>query len=122
MMLLCPWLQERWLQADLAPAPGPPPGDLRRGRQAALLCVGNWVARKGIHSLLEAVARLPDGAATLHLAGDPLADPAYAARLRARLARPDLTGRVVVHGALPAPAVAALYAAADVFVLPSLTE
>lgn len=107
---------------DVAAAPGPPPGDLRRGRRAALLCVANWVRRKGIDSLLEAVARLPDDAVTLHLAGDDRAEPGYAARLRARLAHPDLAERVVVHGPLTTEEVAALYAAADVFALPSLKE
>src|SRR5204863_2233762 len=85
---------------DVAAAPGPPPGNLRRGRGAAFLCVGNWVERKGIHSLLEAFARLPDAAATLHLAGDDRAEPGYAARVRRRLAKPDLAERVVVHGPL----------------------
>jgi glycosyltransferase involved in cell wall biosynthesis len=107
---------------DLPPAAGGPPPDLRRGRRAALLCVGNWVERKGLLELLEATARLPDGLATLHLAGDDRADPGYGDRVRARLARPDLAGRVVVHGPLPAEGVAALYQAADVFVLPSLRE
>ena len=107
---------------DAAERPGPPPGDLRRGRAAALLCVANWIERKGILPLLEAVAALPEGAATLHLAGDEGAEPRYGARVRARLTRPDLAGRVVRHGRLPRAAVAALYAAADVFVLPSLRE
>jgi len=107
---------------DVAAAAGPPPGDLRRGRQAAFLCVGNWVERKGILSLLEATARLPAAAATLHLAGDETTDPAYARRVRARLARPDLVDRVVVHGPLPLAEVAALYEAADAFVLASLKE
>jgi glycosyltransferase involved in cell wall biosynthesis len=84
--------------------------------------VGNWVERKGILELLEALARLPAGLATLHLAGDDRADPRYGARVRARLARPDLSGRVVVHGPLPADRVAALYRGADAFVLPSLRE
>jgi len=84
--------------------------------------VGNWVERKGLLELLEATARLPDGLATLHLAGDDRADPGYGDRVRARLARPDLAGRVVVHGPLPAEGVAGLYQAADVFVLPSLRE
>ena len=106
---------------DLA-EPGPDPGDLRAGRRAAFLCVGNWMERKGIHSLLEAFARLPAKVGTLHLAGDVRAGSAYARRLRARLARDDLRERVVVHGPLPRPAVAALYAAADAFVLPSLKE
>jgi glycosyltransferase involved in cell wall biosynthesis len=107
---------------DVASHDGPPPGDLRRGRRAALLAVGNWVERKGIHSLLDAVALLPNDAATLHLAGDDRADARYASRLRARLGRPDLAGRVVVHGPLPPERVAALYRAADAFVLPSLKE
>lgn len=107
---------------DVATATGPLPSDLRYGRSAAILCVGNWVERKGIHDLLEAFARLPEGAATLHLAGDDQAEPAYGRRLRARLARPDLAGRVVVHGPLPITDVAALYTVADAFVLPSRKE
>ncbi len=107
---------------DVAATTGPPPGDLRQGRQAAFLCVSNWLARKGIHDLLEAFARLPPAVGTLHLAGDERADRRYAARLRARLARPDLAGRVVTHGPLSREAIAALYHAADVFVLPSVKE
>jgi glycosyltransferase involved in cell wall biosynthesis len=107
---------------DVAEAASAPAGDLRGGRQAALLCVANWVERKGILETLEAVARLDGGAATLHLAGDDQADPGYAAAVRERLARPDLAGRVVVHGPVATERVAALYQAADVFVLPSLRE
>jgi glycosyltransferase involved in cell wall biosynthesis len=107
---------------DVAPSPGRPPGDLRLGRRAALLSVGNWVARKGLLDLLDAVSRLPDEAVTLHLVGDPDAEPGYAARVRARLAASDLAGRVVVHGPLPVPQVAAFYAAADAFALASSRE
>ncbi len=105
---------------DVAAVYGTPLGD--QGRRAAFLCVGNWVQRKGIHSLLDAFARLPREAAILHLVGDDRADPRYATRLRARLDCPDLAGRVVVHGPLPLEDVAALYEAADVFVLPSMQE
>jgi glycosyltransferase involved in cell wall biosynthesis len=107
---------------DVATSAGPPPGDLRRGRRAAFLCVGNWVARKGILSLLEAFAAVEQDAATLHLVGDTAAEPAYAERINARLAQPDLATRVVVHGPVSVGEVAALYAAADAFVLPSLKE
>jgi glycosyltransferase involved in cell wall biosynthesis len=107
---------------DVAPAAADPPGDLRRGRRAAFLCVANWVVRKGIHSLLDAFARLPSDAATLHLAGDHRAEPRYAEHLWARLARPDLSGRVVVHGPRTLAEVAALYEAADAFILPSMKE
>jgi glycosyltransferase involved in cell wall biosynthesis len=107
---------------DVAPKAVAPQEDLRRGRQAAILCVANWIERKGIHSLVEAFACLPDDAATLHLAGDDNADPSYAGRIRERIGRPDLAERVVVHGPLPIEQVAGLYAAADAFVLPSLKE
>src|SRR5690606_15323918 len=107
---------------DVALAAAVPPGDLRQGRRAAFLCVGNWVERKGIHHLLDAFARLPAVAAILHLAGDDRVEPGYAARVRSRLADPDLAGRVVMHGRLPVSEVAALYQAADAFVLPSIKE
>jgi glycosyltransferase involved in cell wall biosynthesis len=102
--------------------PTPGPLDLRAGRRAAFLCVGNWIPRKGIVDVLEAVGRLPADVATLHLVGDDQADRRYSGRVRRRLSDPVLAGRVVVHGPLPAADVAAMYEAADVFVLPSTKE
>ena len=96
--------------------------DLRDGRQAAFLTVANWLPQKGILELLEAFARLPVDAATLHLAGDASADERYASRVRSRLTEADLTGRVVVHGPLSRENVARLYRASDVFVLPAARE
>jgi glycosyltransferase involved in cell wall biosynthesis len=107
---------------DVASAAGEPKRDLRAGARAALLCVGNWVARKGILQVLDAVAELPAGLARLHLAGDERSDSRYAARVRRRLAREDLAGRVECHGRLRRQEVAVLYRDADVFVLPSLRE
>jgi Glycosyl transferases group 1 len=107
---------------DVAAAPAGPPVDLRQGRQAALLSVGNWVARKGTLDLLVAFGRLPPDLATLHLVGRTDVDPRYAARVRARLGRTDLAGRVVVHGPVTRAEVAAFYGSADVFVLPSYRE
>ncbi|MEW6471386.1 MAG: glycosyltransferase family 4 protein [Actinomycetota bacterium] len=109
---------------DVAPAvpAAAPSSDLRAGRRAALLCVGNWVERKGILPLLDAFAGLSDDAATLHLVGRDDVEPAYAARVRARLGRDDLAARVIVHGPVSRERVAELYAAADVFVLASTKE
>ena len=107
---------------DVATAPAGPPIDLRQGRQAALLSVGNWVARKGTLDLLDAFGRLPPGLATLHLVGRTDVEPRYAARVRARLGSADLAGRVVVHGPVTRGEVAAFYGSADVFVLPSYRE
>jgi glycosyltransferase involved in cell wall biosynthesis len=106
---------------DIAPPPAVT-GDMRRGRRAAMLFVGNWVERKGLLELLAAVTALPADAATLHLAGRDDIDPTYAGRVRARLAQPELAGRVVMHGPLDRDQVSALYHGADVFVLPSVRE
>ena len=106
---------------DVASAPADP-CDLRRGRRAAFLCVANWIPRKGILELLDAAARLAPELATVHLAGSEDEDPAYAARVRRRLARPDLSGRVIAHGPLSRERVAGLYAGADAFVLPAFRE
>jgi glycosyltransferase involved in cell wall biosynthesis len=106
----------------VAAAPIAEMSDLREGRRAALLYVGNWVERKGLLDLLAAVATLPPETAVLHVVGDDEADPQYASRVRARLAESDLAGRVRVHGPVSKEQVAAFYRDADIFVLPSLRE
>ncbi|HZD80352.1 MAG TPA: glycosyltransferase family 4 protein, partial [Actinomycetota bacterium] len=130
------WLGDRLVRAGFDPASirvvppgcdvratqGGPLPDLRRGRAAAILCVANWTAQKGILELVEAFARLEPGLATLHLVGDPRAVPAYGARVRRRLARSDLQGRVVVHGPRPPGEASRLRSAADVFALPAHRE
>jgi glycosyltransferase involved in cell wall biosynthesis len=96
--------------------------NLRAGRGAALLCAGNWVERKGIVDLVEAFADLPHATATLHLVGDPWAEPRYGAKVWLALERLDVLDRVVVHGPVSAGRLQELYAGADLFVLPSLRE
>lgn len=106
--------------------PAPPAGDeapdLRAGRRAAFVSVGNWMARKGTLELLDAFASLPDDRATLHLAGREDVEPRYMRKVRARLATAALAGRVVCHGPVSAAEVGRLYAGADAFVLPSYRE
>lgn len=97
-------------------------GDLRCGRKAAFLCVANWIDRKDILSLLQALTLLPEDTATLHLVGDDHADPEYASRVRDKISSADLADRVVVHGPRSRGEVASLYREADAFVLPSLKE
>jgi glycosyltransferase involved in cell wall biosynthesis len=106
--------------SDVAPRPTGPVPDLRHGRRAAAVSVGNWMARKGTLELLDALHRLPDDRVTLHLAGRDDVEPAYTEQVRARLAA--LGDRVVHHGVLSRDGVARLYAGADVFVLPSRRE
>jgi glycosyltransferase involved in cell wall biosynthesis len=92
------------------------------GPGARLLCVANWVPRKGIVELLEALSQTPPGTATLHLVGRTDLDSRYAKRVWRRIGREDLTGRVVVHGPLARVRVAGCYAGADIFVLPAVRE
>ena len=78
-----------------------PAGDLRAGRRIALLCVGNWLPNKGVLELLEAVATLPpDHAHAPPGRSDRRRRGATPHGVQARLAGPDLAGRVVVHGAV----------------------
>jgi glycosyltransferase involved in cell wall biosynthesis len=95
-------------------------GDLRTGSKVAFLCVGNWVARKGIVDLLDAFAWVPAELGRLHLVGDDSIEPTYARIVRRRIAA--IADRVVVHGQASRARVDALYRAADVFVLPSYRE
>ena len=99
-----------------------PPLDLRRGRDVAVLCVANWTPNKGIVELLNAFASLPERVATLWLVGATDVDRRYAERVRRRVAAPDLSGRVVVRGALPFEEVARMYRSADLFALCSLVD
>ena len=95
---------------------------LRMGRRIAALCVANWLPRKGILELLEAVAGLPGEIVTLHLVGDTATRGRYAARVRQRLRSRDLRDRVVVHGLVEPAVVRRMYRTADVFLLPSFEE
>jgi len=85
-----------------------------------LLCVATLTPRKGHAVLLQALAGLTQLPWVLHIVGSTERDPGLAARLQA-LAEP-LGERVVWHGELAHGALHAHYAAADVFVLPSLYE
>jgi len=95
---------------------------LRRGRLIAALCVANWLPRKGILELLDAVAGLPDDVVTLHLVGDTATRGRYASRVHGRIDRVDLRQRVVVHGLIQPAAVHEMYRTVDAFVLPSFEE
>lgn len=112
---------------DLDAADPPPPSaeereSFRRGRRMSALCIANWLPRKGILELTDAVSAVADDAVTLHLVGDTDADPPYARRVRARLEAPDVRDRVVVHGLISPGDVRRAYLAVDSFMLPSFVE
>ena len=107
---------------DVATSVAPVHDDLRASRKIAVLCVGNWMPRKGILDALAALAALPDEMVTLHLVGDERRGSRYGQSVADRIARPDLNSRVVRHGPVSREEVASLYRSADAFLLPSSIE
>ena len=85
------------------------------------LCVAQWIPRKGILDLVRAWTLHERPGASLELVGETDADPVYAASVRAAIAdAPDAS--IAVRGPVDDTALAAAYAAADLFVLPSRYE
>jgi glycosyltransferase involved in cell wall biosynthesis len=85
------------------------------------LCVAQWIPRKGILELVRAWALHERPGASLELVGETDADPGYAASVRAAISdAPDAS--IAVKGPVDDAALAAAYAAADLFVLPSRYE
>ena len=77
----------------------PPPGDLRQGRRAAFLCVGNWVERKGIFESARGVLRRSSSTrrrCTWSATPAPSLPTRGVCASGSRARR--LLGRVVVHG------------------------
>ncbi len=92
------------------------------GGPVALLSVGALVPRKGHDLLIAALAEIADLDWRLTIAGPRDRDAATAARLEAQIAALGLAARVTLAGAVAPDRLAALYAAADLFVLASRFE
>ncbi len=84
-------------------------------KSVRLVTVGRAVAKKGIDSLLDALARLPEGLhwQWTHIGGGPLRD-----ELRSQAETLGIAGRCDFRGALPQTEVLETYRNSDVFVLP----
>src|SRR6266508_1295982 len=136
---LGPWLALRRPPVPLVGSLHQPPGGIDHGRvrravqapldrlayrRAALLLVASQALAEQVETaglLASRIRVVPPGRDVAAAPGAPAGD-LRAGRRAALLSRRDLAGRVVVHGPLPVEAIAALYQAADVFVLPSLRE
>jgi glycosyltransferase involved in cell wall biosynthesis len=92
------------------------------GEPVELLAVGAVSPRKGFDLLVRALAGLGDRRWHLTLAGATDRDPAASAALTEAIQEADLSSRITLTGALDAAALNKLYAAADIFVSPSLFE
>ena len=89
------------------------PGPLR------LLFLGNLIRRKGLMTLLQALAGLPAPSVALAVVGDGTFEPAHAAAARRRAAQLGLSSRVEWLGPLYDEALARRLASSQVLVVPS---
>ncbi len=92
------------------------PGPLR------VVFLGNLIPRKGLHTLLAALARLPDGSLTLDVIGSPAVEPAYRARMQALVHELRIGGEVTFRGLLADAQVAEHLTRSHVLVVPSSHE
>ena len=106
--------------------PGTDRAPLARGSQQLgvlhLVTVATLNPGKGHRVLFRALSTLWRPTWRLTCAGSTTRHPDTAARLRSMLAEMRLDDRVTLTGELDAPAIAALYDDADLFVLPTLSE
>lgn len=84
--------------------------------------VGNLIPRKGLHTLLDALARPPANTVRLTVIGDTGVDPGHTRAIRRRVETLGLGARVEVTGRLADEALAARLAASDVLTVPSRYE
>jgi glycosyltransferase involved in cell wall biosynthesis len=103
--------------------PGTDPAPLAPGTDGVsrLLCVASVTPRKGHDVLVEALATVADLPWSLRCVG-PLRAASHVARVRQLVERHELGDRIEFVGPLTGEPLTSAYAAADLFVLPSLAE
>jgi glycosyltransferase involved in cell wall biosynthesis len=94
---------------------------VRDGAPLRVLCVAQWIPRKGVLDLVQAWTARERPNADLELIGETDADPGYAASVRAAVAGSPGSS-VVVRGPVDDATLAGAYAATDLFALPSRYE
>jgi glycosyltransferase involved in cell wall biosynthesis len=105
-------------------APGVDPAPVAPGTAGGsrLLCLGSITPTKGQDLLVAALARLADREWTCELVGPVVRDPGHVATVRALVARHGLDGRVRIAGPRTGADLDAVFAAADLLVVPSRRE
>lgn len=92
----------------------------RQPRPLQIVFLGSLIARKGLPTLLQALASLPQQDFQLDIIGSASADPPYAAQLRRCAAALPIAAQF--HGALADAPLAEKLTAADLLVVPSSYE
>jgi glycosyltransferase involved in cell wall biosynthesis len=97
------------------------PADALSRLPLRVLCVAQWIPRKGVLELAQAWSAVAPLGWVLELVGETDADSAYAQAVRAALAKAP-PASVVLHGVLSDEALAAAYGRAALFAMPSRYE
>jgi len=84
-----------------------------------LLFVGNLIARKGLHLLLQALAQVPQSLWRLQVIGSLTSDPAYVAHIRQLIDQHVLSNHVTLVGSATDAQIAAAYAQSDFYAAPA---
>ncbi len=88
-----------------------------------VLCVAQWIARKGLDTLITAWQHVAHPDAVLHMYGERDADLNYTAQIDALIGTARCAGaQIVVHGSVSDDVIQAAYQRATLFVLPSRFE
>ena len=86
-----------------------------------LLFIGNVIPRKGLHTLLNALIRLPSGTVQLDIVGSLVTDPDYAGEMQKRAGKVN-PASIRFHGALNNDPLVAMLKTSHVLVVPSSYE
>ena len=87
-----------------------------------ILCIANYIARKGALYLIDAFARIPQNEFTLHLVGRADKESFYYQKILNRVKQLGIEKIVVFHDGQEQENIKYLYSTSDIFVLPSLKE
>ena len=87
-----------------------------------VLFIGNLIPRKGLHTLLDGLSRLPRDSWQLDVVGSLEVDSAYARGIRSRIAESGLEAQVTLSGPLPDAELATRLAQSHLLSVPSSYE
>lgn len=99
-----------------------PPVNKSVSAERKILCVANYIPRKGLRYLIKAFAQANRSNFKLHLVGNVKDSALYYRQLKKQVASLGLTGHVYFHNGEDQNNIKYLYATSDIFVLPSLKE
>ncbi len=95
---------------------------VRRSKPLQILTVANWIPRKNLEAVLEALEHLQEYAWQWRIVGHAAAESRYADRLRQRIAASPVAERVTPLGTLDSAELHAVWRESDVFVLATRFE